>query len=42
MRKEAQSISIIRALLRKSQMILVDEPYNTLDTNRNGMLSNSR
>ena len=36
---EAQSISIIRALLRKPQMILADEPYNTLDGNRKEVLN---
>ena len=36
---EAQSISIVRALLRKPQMILADEPYNTLDANRKNMLN---
>ncbi len=36
---EAQSISIVRALLRKSRMILADEPYNTLDSNRKDVLN---
>lgn len=36
---EAQSISLVRALLRKPQMILADEPYNTLDVSRKEMLN---
>lgn len=36
---EAQSISIVRALLRKPQMVLADEPYNTLDRNRKDVLN---
>ncbi len=36
---EAQSISIVRALLRKSSMILADEPYNTLDGSRKDMFN---
>ncbi len=36
---EAQSISVVRALLRKPKMILADEPYNTLDANRKNMLN---
>ena len=37
---EAQSISIVRVLLRKPQMILADEPYNTLDIHRKNTLNN--
>lgn len=36
---EAQSISIVRAFLRKPRMILADEPYNTLDTDRRNLLN---
>lgn len=36
---EAQSISIIMALLRIPQMILADEPYNTLDSSRKDQLN---
>lgn len=36
---EAQSISIVRAFLRKPRMILADEPYNTLDAHRKNTLN---
>lgn len=36
---EAQSISIVRTLLRKPGVVLADEPYNTLDQERRRIFS---